>query len=176
MKKPLLLVSFLLTSAIWAGFPARAVTDVHRSKNLAQGANCPPATITAQDLPSSFIEIPPANLAPISEAMLQQYKLIVEDIFLFVNPLSFEFILGVTTKLSDEIDREARDSLETLDLQEVAELLLLGNRQVGEMEVLEQKVLTDVNDIGDNSAGVKTIVKMRGVSVQVDMVMFHLHF
>lgn len=177
MKQRFALILGLLTGTMFASCPvvAELERDAIAQTTIAQESNhsvASGAVLTLEDLPSGFMEIPAVNLAPISQAIDQTDMVRTKGIFMFINPIGFEFVMGMTIGLSEEAKQRGH-SLEEADLQElfpenVLEQMLttipIGD---AEMEILEAEEL-ELPDIGDSSAGFTTLARMMGVSVRTE--------
>lgn len=167
MDKRSLFVLSLLASAIFTSPPVRATIEMQPPKIIAQQSDFSQAVLSVQDLPSGFIESPPGILAPIKQVLGKHFPLKVEGISLFINPYNQEFVMAVTTTLSEEAQQSGL-RFDQADLRDII-VPMMGVRQVGEIEVLEQRELPEFNNIGESSAGLSTLVRMRGIPLRVDM-------
>jgi len=170
IQKRSIFILSLLTGVILAYPLFPSVINAQTPRNANQQSNFSQATISLQDLPPGFIEIPSENLAPIAN-ILNQKGVKVEKMSLFIYPQNREFLMIATMTLSPEA-KKAGYSLEQVDFRQLMGPMMLGSRQVGEIEVLEQKELSDLNNIGDSSTGMTTLARMRGMTVRTDMATF----
>lgn len=124
-------------------------------------------TLTLDDLPAGFQEMPPADMG-LSQDGLSQGGLKVQSLFTFLEPKHFEILMGFTSLLSTQLEQSGFDlSLRQPDL--LTESLIKG---MGTTTILEKKPLTDVGDIGDASTGITVVADMQGIPMRIDVVVF----
>ncbi|MCU0516927.1 MAG: hypothetical protein MUC60_08680 [Oscillatoria sp. Prado101] len=168
MDKRALFVLSLLAGVIFTGTPVRATIEMQTPKIVAQQSDLSQAVLSLQDLPPGFIEMPPDNLAPLKQIITERFPFKVESISLFMNLQNGEFLMSVTMTLSEKA-RQAGRRLDQVDLREIIGPMMGGDPKVAEIEILEQKELPQFNNIGESSAGLSTVARMRGIPVRADM-------
>ena len=123
--------------------------------------------LTLEDLPSGFEAMSPAEFGFTKED-LSQDDFTVESLFVFLEAEHFELVMGFTALVSTRLEQAGFD----VALRQPDFLLdsLIGG--MGATDILEQKDLPDLDDIGDASAGVTVAVDMEGISMRMDIVAF----
>ncbi|HBB35165.1 MAG TPA: hypothetical protein DDZ80_30775 [Cyanobacteria bacterium UBA8803] len=195
MAKIIPLSLCLLASILWCAAPATAaMSTTQTATNLNASppivAQTPtPATnfkLTLEDLPSGFQELPPeltASLASQFQLFRQQFSQVnlnPDNLFAFVNPESFQVVMGFTSVLPNESDRTMFDvGLQQLQQPETQQLLvselqqkLQGMRSLGSVKVLDYKPLPQLNNLADTSTGFTLGIEMRRQPMRFDMATF----
>ena len=125
------------------------------------------AVLTLQDFPSGFEEIPPATFGFTKEDLSQE-GFTVESLFAFLEAEHFEFVVGFTTLLPTGLEQAGFDvALRQPDF--LLESLIVG---MGPVDILEQKELPGLDDIGDASVGLTVVIDVEGFPMRVDVVAF----
>ncbi|MBE9128121.1 MULTISPECIES: hypothetical protein [unclassified Coleofasciculus] len=191
MAKRISLSLCLLSGILLRGTPiVTAMPTAQGSPNLlpvpqgvAQETASSTFKLTEEDLPPGFQKLPPELTASIASQFalfsqqFRQANLNPEDIFAFVNPESFQVILGFTSPLPNEPEQASFDaSLQQLQQPASQQLLidqLKKSLQVaGGVKVLEYKFLPELNNLADTSTGFTLGIDMQGQPMQLDMATF----
>ncbi len=141
------------------------------------------ATLTVEDLPPGFTELPPeiaASIASRLEVLQQQVgpgNLKPENFFAFVNPKSFQIVLGFTAKLPNQAEQARFDgSLEQLKQPDVQQrtlnLLQEKLKAFGEIKVTEYRPIPELNTLANASTGITLGLEMRGQPLRLDLAAF----
>ncbi|MEQ9620545.1 hypothetical protein [Coleofasciculus chthonoplastes] len=181
----------LLSSILFTGNPVNAdipLTPVSTASStvpqtIAQASTSSNVKLLLEDLPEGFQELPPelaASLASQFRLLTQQFQeanLNPENLFAFVNPESFQIVLGFTSPLSSEQDWVNFDTtVQQLQQPEIQQLLVSQLKQrlqgMGEINVLEYKPLPELNNFADTSTGFTLGIDMEGTPLQLDMATF----
>lgn len=140
------------------------------------------STLTLQDLPSGFQELP-AQIKPLIAAQLDtikrvlgQQNLQLDNSFSFVNQQPLEVVLGFSTTLPNQpltlLKFDA--SLQQLEQPNLGKKFQeeLQAVQPG-IDVVDYKVLPDLNNIANSSRGITLAIKMQGIPpLRMEMVGF----
>jgi len=125
------------------------------------------AVLSLEDLPSGFQAISLAEFG-LTKEDLSGEGFIVESVFSFMGTEPFELVVGFTTLLPTHLEQAGFDV--ALDQPEfMMESFISG---LGATDILEQKELADLNDIGDASAGMTVLADMQGIPMRMDMAIF----
>ena len=123
--------------------------------------------LTLEDLPSGFEAMPPVELG-FTEEDLSQDGFTVESLFVFLEAEHFELVMGLTALVATRLEQAGFDvALRQPDF--VLDSLIGG---MGATDILEQKDLPDLDDIGDASVGVTVAADMEGIPMRMDIVPF----
>jgi hypothetical protein len=202
MAKTFSLSLGFLASVVVTGIPARAAITTAQTvaqpqpqltaqAELAQtlfqiiAQNTAPAssTLALEDLPPGFTALPPelsASLASRLQALNAQLptgNLKPENFFAFVNPKSFQIVLGFTGQLPNETQRVEFDtSLKQLQQPDVQKrtlsLLQEKLKTFGEVKVTEYRGMPELNNLADTSTGFTIALEMRGQPLRLDLATF----
>jgi len=123
--------------------------------------------LTVEDLPPSFQEMSAEELGLTPESLSQE-NFTVESLFLFMASEQLEFVMGFTALIPTELERTGFDVV----LNQPDLLLKFFISGMGATEVLEQKALSGVDDIGDASAGLTVVADMQGIPMRMDVAVF----
>lgn len=190
----------LLLAVIVAGVPAQAtmttaptvsqppLTAQHGiAKTLLQLAAEPSApaqaTLTLEDLPPGFTELPPelaANIASRLDVLGQQLTtgtMKPENFFAFVNPENFQIVLGFTGKLPNQAQQASFDtSLQQFKQPEVQQrtLSLLQDqlKTFGQVKVTECRAIPELDNLANASTGFAVGLEMRSQPLRLDLAAF----
>lgn len=182
MKKYSPLVLGLLTSTLLVTAPVQAVPvaqtpELPASKKPATSVS----TLTLQDLPSGFQELP-AQIKPLIAAQLDtikrvlgQQNLQLDNSFSFVNQQPLEVVLGFSSTLPNQPLALLRFDASLQQLQPN-----LGKKFQEELQavqpginVVDYKVLPDLDNIANSSRGITLAIKMQGIPpLRMEMVGF----
>lgn len=185
MKNYSFLLLSLLTSAVFTATLVKAVpvvqTNAPASEKLAS-----PVTLTLQDLPAGFQELP-AELKPriaaqldIIKRVLGQQNLSLDNYFAFVNPQQLEVVLGFNTTLPNQplallkFDASLRHLQQPKARQQLVSQVEKGLKasSVGIM-VVEQAALPDLNNLANTSAGMTLALQMQNLpTLRTDIAAF----
>jgi hypothetical protein len=121
--------------------------------------------IGSEDLPAGFM---PFDLSAfgMDESTFSQGEYEIENFTFFLSMLPPEFVFSFLVQAHDRSDQAAMDLL--LDNPEI--MLNRMTSQVG--EVKEQRVWTDVPEVGEKAAGVSVVLDMDGQNFEMDMLVF----
>ena len=123
--------------------------------------------LTLEDLPPGFEAVPSAEFGFTKED-LSQDDLTVESLFVFLEAEHFELVIGFTTLISTGLEQAGFDAaLRQPDF--LLESLIEG---MGATDILEQKELSDLDDIGDAAGGLTVVANMEGIPMRTDFVVF----
>lgn len=190
----------LLFSVLVAGVPAKAVMTTAPTvssrefiaqegiaKIILQVAAEQPAstaaTVTLQDLPAGFRELPPELSAALSSRLdilaqqLGQGNLKPENFFAFVNPQDFQIVLGFTSQLSEPSAQASFDAnMQQLQKPEVQQQMLgqLQERlkRAGEIKITDYRTLPGLNDVANASTGITLGLETKGQPLRLDFAAF----
>lgn len=172
-----LLIFIGLFGGIWLGaIPAQGETEdpmlpesppAQTVAQAAPGRDWSQLTIDSQDLPPEFQGMPAEDLAKLKQE-LRQNDLAVESVFAFMEPNNFELLLGLTTPLKNQ--QERNDFEQILAKPEVLQKLVTDG--MGETEILEQTQIEELDNIGEAVAGVTLKLNLEGVPANLDIVAF----
>jgi hypothetical protein len=172
MKKYSPLVLGLLTITLLATGPVQAVPVAQTSSPSFEKRTASASTLTLQDLPSGFQELPAqiksliaAQLNTIKRVLGQQ-NLQLDNSFSFVNQQPLEVVLGLNATLPNQPLTLLRfdASLQQLQQPNIAKKLQeeLQAVQPG-INVVDYKVLPDLNNIANSSRGITLAIKMKDI-------------
>ena len=173
----------LLTSALLAIAPAQAVPVTPTPNPPSSEPAASPVTLTLQDLPAGFQEVPPeikpqfaAQLENLKQALVQQ-NLQLDNSFVFVNPDQIQLVLGFTGMLRDQPQQAKFDAgLQELQQPEARQQLISkvqkGLQSVQGIEVVGYEALPELNNLADESTGMTLALKMQGIPVRMQIAGF----
>lgn len=141
------------------------------------------ATLTLEDLPPGFTELPPeiatmlASRLEVIQKQLGQENMKPENFFAYVNPKTFQVVLGFTGKLPNQSEQATFDaSLEKAKQPEVQQKILsLLQEQLktfGEVKVTDYRLLPNLNNVANASTGMTLALEMRGQPLRFDLAAF----
>lgn len=180
----------LLSGILFTGNPVHAdipLTPVSPAsptvpQTISQASTSTNVKLLLEDLPEGFQELPPeltASLASQFRLLTQQFQdanLNPENLFAFVNPESFQIVLGFTSPLSEQDWVNFDTNVQQLQQPEIQQLLVSQLKQrlqgMGEINVLEYKPLPQLNNFADTSTGFTLGIDMEGTPLQLDMATF----
>jgi hypothetical protein len=200
MPKRISWVLCLLSGVIFSGLPAKASTTMTPTasdkqliaqqgiaeilpKIVAQQPASAQTTLTIEDLPSGFTELPPelaAELASRLTVLAQQMgqgNLNPENFFAFVNPENFQLVLGFTNKLPNQSEQTSfDDNLQKLQQPEVQQMMRTQVREqlkaYGDVKVTDYKALPGLNDVANASTGMTLELELQGQPLRIDFAAF----
>jgi hypothetical protein len=193
MLKKLPLTLCLLIGVIFSGTIARAaiqqrivqsgIAEPANSQIIAQQISSSAATLTLEDLPPGFQQLPPAfvsQLASQFEAFSQQLapgNLNPENFFAFVNPATFQVVLGFTGDVPEQSEQINFDAnLQKLDdpqaQERVVDLLTEKLKEFGGIQIENYAPMPEMKTLADASAGMTMLVNMQGQPLRLDMASF----
>lgn len=199
MAKRIPLSLCLLTSLFVAGVPARAAISVPTASEtlliaqpgivqtitqlVAQQTATSQAKLTLEDLPSGFAELPPELATVLASRLddlrqrLGQENLKPENFFAFVNPQTFQMVLGFTGKLPTEPEQSDFDAnLQKLQQPETQQQLISqlqeSGKAVGGIKVTEYRTLPRVEGLADGATGLTLAMELQGQPFRVDLTTF----
>lgn len=141
------------------------------------------ATLTLEDLPPGFTELPPELAAKIASRLeiireqMGQGNMNSENFFIFVNPKTFQIVLGFTGKFPNEVQQTSFDTnLQQLHQPEVQQrtvsLLQENLKSFGSIKVTEYRELPELNNLGNASTGIALALEMQNQPLQLDLAAF----
>lgn len=174
-KAPFGLMCLLSGAIMLFGVPAKAQieqyaeiqTAIPESQLIAQAGKWSDVILRLEDLPAGFTAMPATEIAQLKEE-LSQDDFVVENIFAFMAQEKFQLIMGITTLLQNEQQRQDFDSV----LRQPQVLRTLISEGLEDTEVLAQEPLTNLNDIGDVAGGVSLKVDLEGVLARLEILAF----
>ncbi|MBD1922335.1 hypothetical protein H6F77_14760 [Microcoleus sp. FACHB-831] len=191
MAKKLSLILGLLAGTLLAASPAVTSPLVGAPQITAQQqvspSETPPkttdATLTLEDLPPGFQELPPeitAQIASQFQTLVQQVsqQSVKPDKFTaFVNPQNFQLIVAFTGKLPDTAGQAQFDaSLQQLQQPQVQQQLKTRLQQMLQayqgIKVVDYQPLTELYSLANASTGLTLAVDMQGQPLRMDAAVF----
>jgi hypothetical protein len=131
------------------------------------GLDLSKVVLSLEDLPSGF-EVMSLSEFGLTKEGLSGDDFTVESLFAFMGTEPFELVIGFTTFLPTRLEQAGFDV--ALDQPEfIMESFVSG---MGATEILEQKELADLDDIGEASAGMTVVANMEGIPMRMDMAVF----
>ncbi|MEW6492117.1 MAG: hypothetical protein AB1589_06155 [Cyanobacteriota bacterium] len=148
-----------------------------------QAAPAQPATLTLEDLPPGFTELPPELAAKIASRLevlreqMGQGNMKPENFFAFVNPKTFQVVLGFTGKFPNEAQQTSFDTnLQQLHQPEAQErtlsLLQENLKAFGSIKVTEYRALPELNNLANASTGIALALEMHNQPLRLDLAAF----
>lgn len=125
------------------------------------------AVLTLDDLPPGYIVLPLDELG-ISMDDLGGDDFDFESAFAFLETTNFEIVMGFTTLLLNALEQAGFDFV--LNYPEI--LLESMATGMGATGISKREELVGLDDIGDNSVGLRMVVDMEGIPMRMDMVAF----
>ncbi len=143
----------------------------------------PQAALTLEDLPPGFTELPPQLAAKIAsrievlKAQMGQGNMKPEDFFAFVNPKTFQIVLGFTGQFPNEAEQTSFDAnlqqLHQPDVQQRTLSLLQENlKSFGSIKVTEYRALPELNNLANASTGIALALEMHNQPLRLDLAAF----
>jgi len=193
MPKKLPLTLCLLTGVILSGTMActaiqkpvahSEIADSDNSPIIAQQISSSAAILTLEDLPPGFQQLPPAlvsQLASQFKAFSQQLApgdLNPDNFFAFLNPATFQVVLGFTGDVPEQSEQINFDTnlqkLEDPQAQEqVVDLLTEKLNEFGGIQIENYAPIPEMKTVADASAGMTMLVNMQGQPLRLDMASF----
>jgi hypothetical protein len=123
--------------------------------------------LTLDDFPAGFEELPPGELG-FSEGMELDAGFTIESFFSFLEPENLEIVFGFTTLIPTRLEQARFDR----ELRSPDRLLAPMIAGMNDVEVLEQRVLPELSDIGDGAVGATVAFKSEGIAWRLDIVVF----
>jgi len=127
------------------------------------------AVLKLQDLPEGFVEIPSSEMMALFESAEEEQGFTYRSIFMFMNPNTFEIVIGMTMEMTSTMSQLGAD-------------MMLNNPDIligpmvsgisGQAEVIEQEPISGLVGIGDASTGMTMVVNMEGVRTRFDIGIF----
>ena len=200
MAKRISLSLCLLAGVIVAGVPAQAAITTAQTlsqplltakygtvktifRMAAEQLAPTPATLTVEDLPPGFTELPPELAATIASRLeilkqeLGQGNMKPENFFAFVNPKNFQIVLGFTGKLPNPSEQASFDaSLDKAKQPDVQQQTLSVLQQklkaFGPIKVTEYRLIPDLSNLANASTGMTLAMEMQGQPLRLDLAAF----
>ncbi|WP_315790515.1 hypothetical protein [Fischerella sp. JS2] len=187
MKKQITLILSIFTSTVFAAIPVQAVPSVDlpkqtNSPNLEKKAPTQPTTLTLQDLPSGYKEVPP-QLKEAIAVQLEPFKRLIakenlplNNFFAFIEPQKMEVVMGFTGMLANQTQQAQFDAaLQQVQQpefeKEIKKLqpVLPSDQQV---QLLDYKALPEANKLANTSTGFSLGAKIQELLVNFDVIGF----
>jgi hypothetical protein len=176
----------LLAGAILAASPSLPIFAAPAPAPTIQQPAQPTSSavkLTVEDLPPGFQELPPEVTAQIATRLeafrkqLAQANIKPEDFFAFINPETFQLVMGVTGELPDQAAQTKFDNnVQQFQKPEVQQQLLsqlqASLKSFKGIEVLDYKPLPALNNVANASTGFSLGLKMQDQPLQIDMATF----
>lgn len=200
MAKRISLSLCLLAGVIIAGVPAQAAITTAQTLSqpsltakqgtvkmvlqmAAEQLAPTPATLTVEDLPPGFTELPPelatmlASRLELLKQELGQGNMKPENFFAFVNPKNFQIVLGFTGKLPNQSEQASFDaSLEKVKQPEVQQqtlsVLQEKLKSFGQIKVTDYRSIPDLSNLANASTGMTLAMEMQGQPLRLDLAAF----
>jgi hypothetical protein len=176
-RKVVFLVCLLISAGLSSAVGEKSIAIPVRSNANTLSADIPkPAAdlsnlvLTLQDLPAGFVEMPPATLKGMGTGT-PDFKPASVFGYQKSDAQEFQIVLGFTTQLPNAIDRAQFDAgvREERVAQEFSKGLNSTNK---EFNFANATALSLEDKIGDVSGGWRTQGKIRGVLINVEIVLF----
>lgn len=183
-----LLTALLFSGAILSSTlpeqPARAELAPSSPPQLVARSEAPEgATLTLDDLPPGFTEIPPAIREQLAAQLLvfgQQFgpeDFNPENFFIFVNPANFQVVMGFTGNLPSPVEQAQFDTnLKRMEDPAIQQQMLVQIQEklksLAGAEVTNYTPIPELNDLADASTGMTLEIKMQGQHFRADMASF----
>ena len=185
MKKRSPFVLGLFTTALFAAAPAEAVPVAPAPNPPASEQPAASAvTLTLQDLPAGFQEVPPqikqqlaARLEPFKK-LLGRGNLPLNNFFAFMNLEKFEVVCGFTTMLPNRplalatFDTTLQQLQQTAARQQLISKLRERLQTFQVMELVEYEALPELSNLANASTGLTLAAKLRGQPIRIDLAGF----
>lgn len=166
--------------------PVNAATPINSTSStiptISQASPSANVKLLLEDLPPGFQELPPeltASLASQFRLLTQQFQdanLNPNNLFAFVNPESFQIVLGFTSPLAEDDWASFDTNLQHLQQPQIQQLLVSQIKQrlegMGEINIVEYKPLPELNNFAHSSTGFTLGIDMEGTPLQLDMATF----
>ena len=193
MLKKLPLTLCLLTGVIFSGTIVRAaiqqrivqsgITEPANSQIIAQQTSLSAATLTVEDLPTGFQQLPPVLVSQFAgqfEAFSQQLalgNLNPENFFAFVNPATFQVVLGFTGDVPEQSEQMNFDTnIQKLNdpqtQEQMVDLLTEKLKEFGGVQIENYASMPEMKTVADASAGMTMLVNMQGQPLRLDIASF----
>lgn len=184
MIKRLAITLCLLTGSLWgSGYvpTALAADPVPVSATAEQGlAN---TTLSLQDLPPGFKELPPQIAAEVSSKFEGLRQQLIEagmkpnKFFAYVHPQSLQIVFGFTGTIENQPDRANFDAIiKQIQEPEYQQELIAQYREALKsrqgIEILEYGIIPELNNVAEASTGMTVSVSMQGQPLRLDVAAF----
>ncbi|MFB2769628.1 hypothetical protein ACE1AT_10100 [Pelatocladus sp. BLCC-F211] len=187
VKKQIALILSIFTSAVFVAIPVQAVPSADTPKEatspaLEKKAPIQITTLTLQDLPSGYKEIPPelkeaiaTQLEPFKQLIAKE-NLPLNNFFAFIDPKKMEVVMGFTGMLANPTQQAQFDAaLQQVQKPEFEKEIkklqqtLPSDQQV---QLLGYKNLPETNKLANNSTGFSLGAKVQDLPVNFDVIGF----
>lgn len=183
MIKRFALTLCLLTSTLWIAGSIPAVFAQEITPTVIQAPTATNLTLTLQDLPPGFRELPKNmedKIKPRLEAFTQQLAqtgMKPGKYFIFINPQTFQIVFGFTGMLSTQPEQANFDAtLKQMQEPEVQQEIINQYREVLKqaqgIEIVDYSAIPDLNNIAEASTGMSVAVAMQGRPLRLDITAF----
>jgi hypothetical protein len=128
------------------------------------------AVLTLDDLPFGYVEIPNSEFEDSFDFSSGEAGLEYSSVFIFMNPIDFEIIMGFTTLITRTIQQTTTDlQLNNPDL--LMDFFVSG--LTSDIQTTVEKIpITGLDDIGDSSAGLRILMSDEELSMKFDIAIF----
>ncbi|KOP23353.1 hypothetical protein AMR41_26540 [Hapalosiphon sp. MRB220] len=187
LKKQIALILSIFISAVFVAIPVQAVPSVDTRKEptspaLEKKVPIQTTTLTLQDLPSGYKEIPPelkeaivTQLEPFKQLIAKE-NLPLNNFFAFIDPKKMEVVMGFTGMLANQTQQTQFDAaLQQVQKPEFEkEIKKLQQKLPSDQQVqlLGYKTLPEANKLADNSTGFSLGAKVQDLPVNFDVIGF----
>ncbi len=187
LKKQIASILSIFTSAVFVAIPVQAVPSVDTPKEpsspvLEKKAPTQITTLTLQDLPSGYKELPPelkeaiaTQLEPFKQLIAKE-NLPLNNFFAFIDPKKMEVVMGFTGMLANQTQQTQFDAaLQQVQKPEFEkEIKKLQQKLPSDQQVqlLAYKTLPEANKLADNSTGFSLGAKVQDLPVNFDVIGF----
>jgi hypothetical protein len=125
------------------------------------------AKVFLHELPTGFEELPSDEFSgdpvPVGEGAWQP-----EEAFVFVNAKKFQMIIGMNFFVVDQMDRVGFDIAVNQPDMVLKEIV----NGIGTENVRDEKILDDLQDVGDEQVAMTMVADMNGIPARVEIVLF----
>lgn len=153
------------------------------AQNAAELTASEQATLTLEDLPSGFAELPPELAAEVASRLdtlreqLGQNSLKPDNFFAFVNQQNFQLVFGFTGKIPDQAGQASFDaSLQQFKQPEAQEQMVSQLRErlknFGEIKITEYGAIPELNALANASTGLTLGLEMQKQPLRLDFAAF----
>ena len=162
-----------------------ACTAIPAQVLIAQAPNPPaPVTLTLQDLPPGFQEVPPQIkkqivtwLEPFRQ-LLDKGNLPLDNFFAFANLQNFEVVFGFSRVLPNQplalsiFDATLQQLQQTAAQQQLISQLRERGRTIPGIELVEYAALPELGNLANASTGLTLAAKLQGRPVRIELAGF----
>lgn len=140
----------------------------------------PNLRLTLADLPDGFIAPPPAVAAQIAQQIapfsgqLQANGINPDDLFVFLHPTAFQIIVGFHATVADQAQFDAYLAQSQQPEYQAAIATRIQERlaTMDNVALHEYKSLPEMQDVGDESAGLQLALELYETNFKADLITF----